>query len=107
SNALVVVAAASATSPTYVGQMGILLDATGAVVVRSSSAVGTVTNIATTAPIAGGTITTTGTLTCNVASASQAGCLSAAEWNTYNNKGSGTVTGSSTTGLIHKFASAN
>lgn len=47
---------------------------------------GTVTSIATTAPLAGGTITTTGTLTCNVASGSQAGCLASADWTTFNGK---------------------
>lgn len=47
---------------------------------------GTVTNIATTAPIAGGPITTTGTLSCNVASGSQPGCLSSADWTTFNGK---------------------
>lgn len=47
---------------------------------------GTVTSIATTAPLAGGPITTTGTLTCNVASGSQPGCLASADWTTFNNK---------------------
>ncbi len=79
---------------------------------------GTVTSVATTYPISGGTITTTGTLslsdmatttltgtapivfsqpinviggtasviTCNTASAAQAGCLSAANWTTFNDK---------------------
>jgi len=31
-------------------------------------------------------------LTCNAASGSQAGCLASADWTTFNNKGSGTVT---------------
>lgn len=53
---------------------------------------GTVTSIATTAPILGGTITGTGTISCAVASGSQAGCLAAADWSTFNGKGSGTVT---------------
>ncbi len=53
---------------------------------------GTVTNIATTLPITGGPITTTGTIGCRTATGSVSGCLSAADWTTFNGKGSGTVT---------------
>jgi hypothetical protein len=51
-----------------------------------SSGSGTVSNIATIAPITGGPITTTGTIACNVASGSQAGCLSSTDWSTFNSK---------------------
>jgi len=61
---------------------------------------GTVTQINTTAPIAGGPITTTGTITCNVASGSQPGCLSAADWTTFNNKQAGGVAITSLTGDV-------
>jgi hypothetical protein len=64
---------------------------------------GTVTSIATTGPITGGTITTTGTVGCQTASGSQAGCLSSADWTTFNSKGSGTVT--SVTGTANQVAS--
>lgn len=60
----------------------------------AASGGGTVTQIDTTAPISGGPITTTGTITCDVASGSQPGCLSSADWTTFNNKGSGTIGGS-------------
>ena len=42
-----------------------------------------------TAPI----VDTAGVISCNTASGSQAGCLSSADWTTFNNKGAGTVTG--------------
>jgi len=47
---------------------------------------GTVTNIATTAPITGGPITTTGTIGITQATTSTDGYLSATDWNTFNNK---------------------
>ncbi len=61
---------------------------------------GTVTSIATTSPILGGTITTTGTISCQTADTSHAGCLTSTDWNIFNGKGSGTVTSVATgTGL--------
>ena len=53
---------------------------------------GTVTSIATTAPITGGTITTSGTIGISQATTSTDGYLSSTDWNTFNNKGYGTVT---------------
>jgi len=47
---------------------------------------GTVTNIATTAPITGGAITETGTIGITLATASADGYLSSTDWNTFNNK---------------------
>lgn len=47
---------------------------------------GTVTSIATTSPITGGTITGTGTIGIQVANTGQAGYLSATDWNTFNSK---------------------
>ena len=47
---------------------------------------GTVTSIATTAPITGGTITATGTIGITQSSGSVDGYLSAANWTTFNNK---------------------
>ncbi len=57
---------------------------------------GTVTSIGTTGPITGGTITNTGTIGITQSSTSTDGYLSSTDWNTFNNKGSGTVTGSGT-----------
>lgn len=63
------------------------------------SGVNTFANIATstltaTSPLTGSFthIGTTGSLGCQTASGSQAGCLSSTDWNTFNNKGSGSVT---------------
>lgn len=47
---------------------------------------GTVTSIATTSPITGGTITSTGTIGILTASGSQSGALSSTDWTTFNNK---------------------
>ncbi len=48
--------------------------------------VGTVTSIATTGPITGGTITGTGTIGITQSSSSTNGYLSSTDWNTFNNK---------------------
>jgi len=47
---------------------------------------GTVTSIATTSPITGGTITSTGTIGINTASTSVTGALTSTDWNTFNGK---------------------
>jgi hypothetical protein len=47
---------------------------------------GTVTSVATTAPITGGTITTTGTIGITQAGAASDGYLSSADWTTFNSK---------------------
>jgi hypothetical protein len=47
---------------------------------------GTVTSVATTAPITGGPITTSGTIGITQATGSTDGYLSSANWNTFNNK---------------------
>lgn len=52
---------------------------------------GTVTSVATSAPLTG-TVTTSGTIGINQASASQDGYLSASDFQTFNGKGTGTVT---------------
>jgi predicted heme/steroid binding protein len=51
-----------------------------------SWSVGTVTSIATSGPITGGTITGSGTIGINQASATDDGYLSSTDWNTFNNK---------------------
>ena len=50
---------------------------------------GTVTSIATSAPITGGTITTSGTIGITQSATAADGYLSSTDWNTFNNKGSG------------------
>jgi hypothetical protein len=64
--------------------------------------VGTITSIATTGPITGGTITTSGTIGITQATTSTAGYLSSTDWNTFNGKqaqlnGTGFVKASGTT----------
>jgi hypothetical protein len=60
---------------------------------------GTVTSVATTAPITGGPITTSGTIGITQASGSTDGYLSSTDWNTFNNKQSSiTLTTTGTTG---------
>jgi hypothetical protein len=63
---------------------------------------GTVTSIATTSPILGGTITTSGTISIQQADTSKDGYISSTDWNTFNNKqnqlnGTGFVKASGTT----------
>ena len=53
---------------------------------REDSTNGTVTSVATTAPLTGGTITTTGTLGITQSGAGADGYLSSADWNTFNSK---------------------
>jgi predicted heme/steroid binding protein len=51
-----------------------------------SWSVGTITQIDTTAPLTGGTITSTGTIGITQSGAAQDGYLSSIDWNTFNNK---------------------
>ena len=74
------------------GTAGQLLSSTGTGVQWINVGGGTVTNIATTAPITGGPITTTGTIGITQATSTTDGYLSSTDWNTFNNKASGTGT---------------
>lgn len=60
--------------------------ATDTITINSPDAGGTVTNIATSAPITGGPITTTGTIGITQSGASTDGYLSSTDWNTFNGK---------------------
>ncbi len=53
---------------------------------------GTVTQVNTTGPLTGGPITTSGTIGITKATISTDGYLSSTDWNTFNNKGNGTLT---------------
>jgi hypothetical protein len=74
----------------YTGTAGQVLSSTGYSVrwidAPGGGGGGTVTNITTTAPITGGTITQTGTIGITLATASADGYLSSTDWNTFNNK---------------------
>lgn len=75
-----------------------------------NNAVGTVTSIATTAPITGGTITTSGTIGITQASASGDGYLSSTDWTTFNNKQNSLtnpITGTGTVNYVPKFTGAS
>ena len=56
--------------------------------IAATGGTGTVTSIATTAPIQGGTITTSGTISITQSGASTDGYLSSTDWNTFNSKAS-------------------
>jgi hypothetical protein len=63
------------------------VDASGNVITfTGGTGSGTVTSIATTGPITGGTITTSGTIGITQATTSTDGYLSATDWNIFNNK---------------------
>lgn len=67
---------------------------------------GTVTSIATTAPLTGGTITTSGTLGITQATTSTSGFLSSTDWNTFNGKQNALTnptTGTGTTNYVTKW----
>ncbi len=61
--------------------------------------IGTVTSIATTSPITGGTITSSGTIGITQSTTSTSGFLSSTDWNTFNGK----VGGSGTSNYMTKF----
>ena len=70
----------ASASNVYVASDGTLQRST------SAAGTGTVTSVATTGPLTGGTITTTGTIGIQVANTSQSGYLTNTDWNTFNNK---------------------
>jgi hypothetical protein len=75
-----------------------------------TSNTGTVTSIATTAPLTGGTITTSGTLGITQATASTSGFLSSTDWNTFNGKQNAITnptTGTGTTNYVTKWTGAS
>lgn len=76
---LTLVAGTNVTITTNAGSDTITINAT-------DQYVGTVTSVATTAPITGGTITTTGTIGITQSGVSTDGYLSSTDWNTFNSK---------------------
>ena len=63
----------------------VVADASG-ILSRQAIPTGTITSIATTSPITGGTITTTGTIGISQATTSTDGYLSSTDWTTFNGK---------------------
>jgi len=71
---------------------------------------GTVTSIATSSPITGGTITTSGTIGITQATTSTDGYLSVTDWNTFNGKQNALtnpVTGTGTSGYVTYWTGTN
>ena len=71
---------------------------------------GTVTSIATTAPLTGGTITTSGTLGITQSTTSTSGYLSSTDWNTFNGKQNALTnptTGTGTTNYVTKWTGSS
>ena len=69
---------------------GEILEYNGTNWVNASNTDGTVTSVATSAPLTGGTITSTGTIGISQSDTTTDGFLSSTDWNTFNNKfGSG------------------
>ena len=75
-----------------------------------TSNTGTVTSIATTAPLTGGTITTSGTLGITQSTTSTSGYLSSTDWNTFNGKQNALTnptTGTGTTNYVTKWTGSS
>ena len=91
----IIYSSSSSGTPTRlgIGGAGQVLTVSGGIPAWTTiGGTGTVTSIATTSPILGGTITTSGTISIQQSTTSQDGYLSSIDWNTFNSKGSGTVT---------------
>ena len=84
-----VVADSASDTLTLVAGTGVTIttDAAGdSVTIAATGSGGTVTSIATSAPLSGGTITSTGTISITQSNASTDGYLSSTDWSTFNGK---------------------
>lgn len=73
----------------------------GSITISATGGTGTVTSVSGTSPISVATGTTTPVISISQAGAAANGYLSSTDWNTFNNKGSGTVTSVSGTGTVN------
>jgi len=72
-----------------------------AISLGGSTSVGTVTSVTATSPISVATGTTTPAISISQANSTTSGYLSSTDWNTFNSKGSGSVTSVSGTGTVN------
>jgi hypothetical protein len=94
------------TLPAADGPSGYVIKTNGAgltVFSPDNNSGGTITSISVTAPLTGGTITTTGTIGIGQATTSTSGYLNSTDWNTFNNK----VGGSGSTNYIPKWTGSS
>jgi len=85
------------------------VDAAGNVI-ETTAYTGTVTSVGTSAPLTGGTITSTGTIGITQATTATDGYLSSTDWNTFNNKQdtiTNPVTGTGTANYVSKWTSSS
>ena len=73
----------------------------GAITINATGGTGTVTSVSGTAPISVATGTTTPVISISQSGVATDGYLSSTDWNTFNNKGSGTVTSVGGTGTVN------
>jgi len=90
------------TKATLTAGTGIsITNGAGAITISATGGTGTVTSVSGTAPISVANGTTTPVISISQAGVSTNGYLSSTDWNTFNNKGSGSVTSVSGTGTVN------
>jgi hypothetical protein len=90
------------TKATLTAGTGIsITNGAGAITINATGGTGTVTSVSGTAPISVATGTTTPVISISQSGVATDGYLSSTDWNTFNNKGSGTVTSVGGTGTVN------
>ena len=92
------------------GTTGVVRAGNTLTVTSNDQYTGTVTSVGTSAPLTGGTITSTGTIGITQATTTTDGYLSSTDWNTFNNKQgaiTNPVTGTGTANYVSKWTSSS